>query len=354
MTQSLRTTLAAVIGLLLFAAAPVQAKDENCTDGSDCLCDGIGQQDPGVVFCEDFESKQLNQDGSGSGWTDAYGAPVDGCWQKGLASGQWVKTVEGTCPTCCVNVVTETTCEVPGQSDCVFQGAQSLGHRYHPGQTQGIVGNRSFQSGTNFGVTMAVKFSKNWVNGNFPKKTDMFGHDHCVLGCSSASYVSSSQGNPFHGSIFWTPGATPPTWRSVIGSGNFNGPAFGWYPSVPSAYDFDRDHGLDAWHCWRLHIANVGRTNAKVRHWIDDKLLVQVEDVDLRNMLDAAKGFDHIELNNYSNEGYPGSSVAYRYEDNIVVTTSSEPVSCQAIGFNLGGSTPPTQLGVPGQPKLIP
>ena len=352
MTRTDRLALATFAAALLLAAAPAGAKDETCTDGTSCLCDKIAQTDPGVVFCEDFESPLLNQDGAGSGWTDAYGAPVDGCWQKGLASGQWVKTVEGTCATCCVNVVTETACEVPGQTDCVFQGKQSLGHRYHPGATQGAVGGKSIPTGANFGVTMAVKFSKNYANGDSPKKTDEFGPpNHCILGCSSATYVSSSLGNPFHGVIFWDTSKAAPTWRNVVGHGGYSGVAFGWYPDVTSTYDFNRDHGIDSWHCWKLHISNVGRPNATIRHWTDDRLLVQVENVDLTNMMNAAQGFNQITLNNYANEGYPGSSIAYRYEDNIVVTTSSEPVGCQAIGFNLGS---PTQLGVPGQPKLIP
>ncbi len=338
---------------VLSVATAAEAKDESCTDGVNCLCDTARQNDPGVVFCEDFESALLNQDGGGSGWTDAYGAPVDGCWQTGLPSGQWVKSVEGTCPTCCVNVVTETACEVPGQSDCVFQGRQSLGHRYRPGAPQGVVGTKAIQTGSNFGVTMAVKFSRNYANGPHPRKTNMFGWNHCVMGCSSGTYVSGSTGNPFHGVMFWDESKAAPTWRALIGRGGFSGVAFGWYPDVPGAYSFDRDHGLDSWHCWKLHIANPAKQGAKVRHWIDDKLLVHLEDVDLRGMKDAANAFNMILLNNYSNEGYPGTSTAYRYEDNIVVTTSTEPVTCEALGFQFG-QTGPGALGTPGQPKLIP
>jgi hypothetical protein len=338
---------AAVAALLLAVAAPAQAKDEACTDGTNCLCDKISQQDPGVVFCEDFEKASLNQDGTGSGWTDAYGAPTDGCWQKGMPTGEWVKSVEGTCPTCCVNVVKESTCEVPGQTDCVFQGAQTMGHRFHPGTTQGGVGSKSLQTGSNFGVTMAVKYSKNFNMGNGPKKTDEFGPpNHCILGCSSATYVSATIGSPFHGVIFWDTSKAAPTWRDVVGRGGYSGVAFGWYPSIPATYDFYRDHGLDSWHCWKLHISNVGKPSATVRHWIDEKPLVNIADVNLSNMLNAAQGF-----NNYYNDGYPGTSIAYRYEDNIVITTSSEPVSCAAIGFT-GGTTP--VLGTPGQPKLVP
>ncbi|MCC6641557.1 MAG: hypothetical protein IT386_10395 [Deltaproteobacteria bacterium] len=353
MTRTDRLALATFAVALLLAAAPASAKDETCTDGTSCLCDKIAQTDPGVVFCEDFERSVLDQDGTGSGWVDTYGGPVDGCWQKGLPTGEWVKSVEGTCPTCCVNVVKETTCEVPGQADCVFQGSRSLGHRYHPGATQGIVGSKGFSRGTNFGVTMAVKYSKNFVVAAVPKKTNEFGPiNNCLFGCSGGTYVSHASGMPFHGNVYWQPGAAAPTWRAVVGKGGYSGVAFGWYPNVPAEYDFNRDHGLDSWHCWRFHMTNVGQTGAKVRQWMDDKLLVQIEDVDLRNMQQASAGFDSISFNNYYNEGYPGSSIAYRYEDNIVVTTSSEPVSCQAIGFSSG--SPGTQLGVPGQPKLIP
>ena len=353
MTRTDRLALATFAAALLLAAAPAGAKDETCTDGTSCLCDKIAQTDPGVVFCEDFESPLLNQDGAGSGWTDAYGAPVDGWWQKGLASGQWVKTVEGTCATCCVNVVTETACEVPGQTDCVFQGKQSLGHRYHPGETQGIVGSKSFQAGANFGVTMAVKFSKNFANQDSPKKTDEFGpSSNCVMGCSSGTIVSPVSGNPYHGSFFTTSQITGAT--ALRGLINSDASAFRWAARVPTDYDFDRNFGLDSWHCRQFHVSGVGKAGARIRDWIDGNLLVDVTNVDLTKIRDAAAGLNSITWNNYMNGAYQGSTIAYRYEDNVVVTTSSEPVSCEAIGFNLGGSTPPTQLGVPGQPKLIP
>lgn len=350
----MRTRIVLALCAALMAASAAEAKDESCVDGSNCLCDKISQQDPNVVFCEDFEASSLDQNASGPGWTDKYGAPVDGCWQKGLPTGQWVKTVEGTCPTCCVNVVEESTCEVPGQTDCVFQGSQSMGHRFRPGETGGVVGSRSFSRGTNFGVTMAVKYSRNYVAGASPKKTDEFGPGHCILGCSSGTYVSMTQGAPFHGLLFWDSGKSAPTWRNVIGRGGFSGVAFGWYPAVPNEYDFNRDHGLDSWHCWRLHISNVGKAGARVRHWIDNKMYVDIADVDLRNMLQASTGLDGIWLNNYYNGGYPGSSIGYRYEDNIVVTTGPEPVSCSAIGFDFGGGLPDdSEVGVPGQPQLV-
>lgn len=345
-------TPALAAAVLLLTAPAAEAKDETCTDGVNCFCDTVSSSDPSVVFCEDFESPLLDQNAAGAGWTNTYGAPVDGCWQTGLPSGEWVKSVEGTCPTCCVNVVEENACDVSGQTDCVFQGGQSLGLRYKPTSTTGVVGGKNFQRGNNFGVTMAVKFSKNFAIGNGPKKTDEFGaQGHCLLGCSSGTYVSSATGIPFHGVIFWDTSKAAPTWRNVVGTAGYSGVAFGWYPSVPSTYDFNRDHGLDAWHCWRLHISNVGKSNATIRHWIDDKLLVHIADANLTNMTNAANGFDSITFNSYYNGGYPGSTIAYRYEDNVVVTTGSEPVSCSALGF---GGTPGTQLGAPGQPKLIP
>jgi hypothetical protein len=267
-----------------------------------------------------------------------------------------------------VNVVKEGQCEVSTQADCVFQGGQSLGHRYLPGRDSAGGGGKSFAAGSNFGVTMAVKFSKNYQrsadNGNFnPRKTNEFGSsNNCILGCSSSSYSAApgQTATPFHGQLWWN--GVRPTWTEVVGHGNF-GAAFGWYPDVPAKWDFDRDHGLDSWHCWRVSIDGVKQANARIRHWIDDRLLVDLQNVDLRNMKDTA--IDSIFWNHYYNTAdnsgrYEGSTAAYRYEDNLVVTTAGEPVTCQAIGFSTGSGAPPPppapgpQLGAPGQPKLIP
>jgi hypothetical protein len=304
--------------------------------------------DPNVVFCEDFEKASLDQNG-GPGWADTYGPPVNGCFVQG----QWKTTMEGTCPTCCLNVVKENACEVSGQTDCVFQGGQTMGHRFRPGQEGGIVGGGFMSSGTHFGVTMAVKFSRNFVNGNSPKKTNEFGErDACMLGCSSGTIVPMQSGNPYHGFVWLN--STTTTYQTVVGQGHTSGSVLRWAPRVPQEYDFDRDFGLDRWHCRRFHIANVGTTNATIRDWMDDRLVVHLKNVDLRSMV-SGSGISEFSFNNYTNNGYTGSNVAYRYEDNMVITRGAEPVSCAAIGFGgtLPPPPPPDELGAPGQPVII-
>lgn len=346
----LQTGLAALILLL---ALPASAKDEDCSVGSSCFCDVVKSTDPAVVFCEDFESPSLDQNG-GPGWVNKYGGVVDGCYQKGLATGAWVNTVEGTCPTCCVDVVKETTCGAAGQSDCVFQGKQAMGHRSRPGETQGIVGSTSFEPLTTFGITMAVKYSRNYVLNPYAMKTDDIGTNvtNCILGCSSGTYLSNPKGIPFHGLLWWNGTWPPSTYTVAKGKvGNASGQSLGWYPNVPADWDFERDHGIDSWHCWQVHVSRLHQTGGRIRHWMDSRLLVDIQNIDLTGTTDSS--VNTFTWNNYTNEGYPGATPGYRYQDNVVITRGSEPVSCQALGFGTG-FPPPGQLGVPGQPKLVP
>ena len=301
-------------------------------------CAQILPTDLNIKYCEDFESPTYNQGstctrGVDCGWTDKYGAPVDGCW-----TAPFDHNAEGTCATCCYNMVQEGACEVPGQTGCVFQGTQAFGHRFHPGATQGNVGSRAIGTGTNFGVTMAVKFSNNFYNTDAPKKTDEFGPSgNCILGCSSGTIVSPVAGNPYHASFFMNSAISG---MSVVkGLVNSDSTGFRWAANVPAGqYDFNRDFGVGTWHCRQMHITGVGQAGARIRDWMDGTLLVDVQNVDLSKMHDASAGLNSITFDNYVNGGYGGSSIAYRYEDNIVVTSSAEPVPCSVIGF--GGSSP--------------
>ena len=314
-----------------------------CTDGVDCYCDCVEGSDrgdgfandacedkhvpvdPDLALCEDFELASLDQNG-GSGWSDQWPGVVNGC-HNGRAD--FANEVEGTCANCCVNVVKNDACEVSGQTGCVLDGAQAMGRRFLPGQTMGIVGERSLPTGQHFGATVAVKFSRNFVNAESPKKTTEFGlSGHCPFGCSSGNQVSRTAGSPFGGVIFTTGELEYETFLGQVR--NVDNIAIDW-AATPSSYDFGRDHGIDEWHCWKVHIANIGQENATIRHWIDDELLVHVENVDLSTMTNP---FDSILLNHYYNDGYPGADIAYRYEDNYHITLGPEPASCAQVGVS--------------------
>jgi hypothetical protein len=150
-------------------------------------------------------------------------------------------------------------------------------------------------------------------------------------------------------------GGSPGSISQVVGQAQLVGTRLAWGPSA-GKYSFDVDHGLDKWRCWRLSINGLGQQGGRIRHWIDEKLAVDAQNLDLRT---SSAQVDGIFWNFYYNAPgdrngiYQGPSTAYRYEDNVVVTKGTDPVSCEAIGFNFG-ATGQQPLGTPGQPKLIP
>lgn len=345
-----------VFSLLFLLALPrlASAKDEACVDGVNCLCDTISSTYPSVVFCEDWEKAAYDTPDTGAADEDAtyasdWAGQVSGCF---LSDGIPNNGIEGTCATCCVNIVTEGACEVSSQTDCVFQGTRTFGHRFNPGQNQGNVGSRNFPGGvlhTNMGITMAVKYSRNYVLAEAPKKTDEFSNaaeqaSHCVLGCGSGTILPYATGTPYHGSVFTTSTITGAT--AAVGQINTNSTAFRWAPSV---WNFNTDWGQDVWGCRQFEIDGINTQGGRIRDWFNGTLKVDVQNVDLTKMSYAADGIVRINLDNYSNDdatgnvGYPGSTVAYRYEDNIVVT-SGTPVPCSAIGF--GSIAPPTDPAI--------
>jgi hypothetical protein len=213
---------------------------------------------------------------------------------------------------------------------------------------------------------MAVKYSKNFQRQSnaglyLPRKSNEFGSRlNGLLGSASGSIsaATSQQAAPFTGNVFWSGSA--PSWTEVVGHGvKLN--AFHWYPDA-STWNFDRDHGLDSWHCWRFSMNGVKSAGGRIRAWMDSKPLVDLQAVDLRGMQDSQ--IDSIYWNHYYNTAdgtgrYEGPTPAYRYEDNVVISTASDPVTCESIGFNFGASSQPPPggtpvLGAPGQPRLIP
>lgn len=304
---------------------------DTCTDGVDCPCDRLADPadplyDAELLFCEDFEDLAL--DDGGKGWSDLYGPTNNGCLINGP---DWNTngSIEGTCDTCCVNIVQPDACEASGEDDCVFHGGQSLGHRLQQGRTGGIVGNASFTQTRRFGVTYALKFSSNFMDPSPAMKTNEFGNGlHCILGCSTNNNFGRNV--PFQSVILGTAMSAGGT--ASIGQA---APNDGFYNFSPNNADYEwrTTHGPGDWVCHQLHFDNWGLSDATIRYWIDGQQVVNVEQVDLTSLTQDADGIGSFAWNHYYNDGYVSSDVAYRYEDNFVITGGPEPVPCGAIGF---------------------
>ena len=373
--------LAATVLVPAFA----EAKDVSCTDGFDCLCDRISRSSdpaftPGVLYCEDFENPVLNNgsnyvagvDGRADGWADKYGAGKTDCldMQYPSGTGQRDEGMEGRQPFSCIDIVQETTCEV--ESDCVFDGKSSLAHRLRPGHTGGIVGEAIFSSTKvrNFGVTMAVKVTTNYAspkdgNNNGPAhKMNEFGNGYqCIMGCST--FNAGNPGWPFATamkSFGSNPGGTVVRGVDEWSAGD-GGYRFG---PTKTDYDFDRDLGKGRWGCLKMQWTGWGTSNASAIYWFNDREIIRVNGLDMTTLAENADGISEFFYNDYFNgsdglgSGYTGSSLAYRVEDNMVVT-SGAPASCVAIGLGDGSTPPPvtpppasSTLGKPGTPIFTP
>lgn len=365
-----RLLTALAIGLAL-APAAARAKDESCTYGVDCLCDRL-KTDASVIFCEDFEDPALANTSVRGHWSDKYGPPVDTCLVDGTSVDKWrlgfypdpTAVSQGRA---CAAQVRETSCEVSGQTDCVFQGTYSFGHRMQPGKNQGILGQARFKrTSRRFGMTMMIKWSKNYVapgGGNGPAhKMNEFGASNSpLIGATLWSSSTVSTNHPFAGGIF-TSGNPNPT--MTLGAANVPSglPGFTYFAPDRSRYAWGTTNNLDKWGCFQMHWDGWGTSSTRFRYWFNGTLIMDGR-IDSSQMYQGwdSSGVGSFVWNNYYNgpgtpgDGYPGTTVAYRYEDNVVVNDGAEPVSCAAIGLGTtgSGSTPPPPPPLPS-PVLLP
>lgn len=373
---------AAVLGVSSDADAQGRG---SCTDGQDCYCDRVKSSgdplyDPNAIFCEDFEDPILNYsrepvngDKGDSGWAQTYPGQVGGCFDRN--HGGW--NVEGPEDYKCVNVVQSGACDSP-DANCVFDGNNSLGLKFRPGQTGGIVGTADFDSATRrIGYTYIYRYSKNFVRPSGPVKTNEFGDgNNCLLGCNTNNIDRwhPSDPSPPPSMSSWIPKAMS---MGLPEANCPNGSCFGRlirgvqgvsnsYHLAPRDGDYgESDHPIGAWGCQSFHIDGWGTADATIRSWHNGALLVHVEGADLTGLRHGTAPMASFVFNNYHNNGYPGSSVAYIYQDNIHITTGPEPISCDALGFAAGTSTDTsgstgtdgtgdsTSLGAPGKPALV-
>lgn len=85
------------------------------------------------------------------------------------------------------------------------------------------------------------------------------------------------------------------------------------------------------WGCWSTKITGVNTTTARVvqKFMGEDGVESTVIDISNIDMSKAEHSFPKtdFQFNNYYNDGYPGSTRAYRYEDNLIIT-NGEPYPC--------------------------
>lgn len=342
----------------------------NCTDGDNCLCDTINDAYPDVFFCEDFELPTLaNTVDSQNGWHSLYtdggirgtddNCLIDdsdpGTYRAGFLGDSEAVAAEQAC----LAHSYEGNCEVSGETDCVEDGSggtYSLGNRMQPNRTQGITGRAPWGgSYTTFGVTFLVKWSSNYAvpgGGNGPAhKMNEFGRgDHAILGFSGGSGPLADN-PPWVGGIFTETGVGTPSMTtgtaSVVNNnrpcGDFSATQFIYFRADESDYEWGTDLNVGEWACMQVHIAGIGTSTATYRAWINEVEVINGT-FDLDDMVSCfdgdEAGFDRHAWNNYYNgpsnidpegDGYPGSTVGYRWEDNFVITSASEPVPCGAI-----------------------
>lgn len=314
---------------------PARPRDA-CTDGVDCLCDALAS-DPDIAFCEDFEDPGYNAYPDHAGYFDNH--PFALRYNA-------VNYDEGVCDDCAYNIVEtdDGQCEVPGERDCVLDGNQALGHRFRPGNTGGIIAEHGFSVNRTFGVTYAFKFSDNFVDPTTALKSNEFGSHNasCILGCST--WNAGERNLPFN----WAFVGTFPDAEVLVGTQEQLGigRAFGvakteyeWRGTMRAGDDPDKVVAAPGqWVCQQTHFRNWGTADTEVRSWINGKLVQHIRHLDMTGMLgpDGKPSPDiddpgQVFFNHYYNDGYGGADIAYRYEDNFVITRADEPVSCDAI-----------------------
>ena len=348
-----------------------------CTDGVDCLCDRISNPsdpiyDPNVIFCEDWEKgtsyfnyeKTCSEGNSevsvarSSGWFVDYGngGTDNSCICAGpngvIGGGDDFFSNNFTDPVSCVAVVDEPNCGVGGlqNEDCVFNGNYSLASKFEPTSQKGKHGVVNWTQTTQLGVTMAIRYSSNFVNPTTPVKTDEFTPgDVCWWGCNTDNTSDATTVSP--DPLPALSQVLHKHWSMGLNIGSCDGgscfgtllkgaqyetaTAAGELFLAPLASDYtSSDDPLGKWACWQLHITNIGTANSTVRRWYNGNLVIHVQNVNTSTLRSGANsGIDGFVFNHYFNGGYIGSDRAYRYEDEIVVTTGPEPVPCSAIGF---------------------
>jgi hypothetical protein len=103
----------------------------------------------------------------------------------------------------------------------------------------------------------------------------------------------------------------------------------------------------------QYHVSGYATADMAVRYWINGHKVVDVTGIDGTRLgrgdhSEEGSSMRKMRWENYTNIKALGAF--YRYEDNWVVTNATEPVSCDAIGYDTGPTPTPTATPTPGGP----
>jgi hypothetical protein len=182
---------------------------------------------------------------------------------------------------------------------------------------------------------------------------------HALMGATLSS-GSAGANHPFAGGIFNT-GTPSPSMVLGLSSVPSGLPGFTYFSPDRSRYQWGTTNKLDQWGCFQMHWDGWGTSNTRFRYWFNGAPIIEGR-MNSSTMYQGndANGLGSIVWNNYYNgadgigSGYPGSTVAYRYEDNVIVTDGTEPISCAAIGAGSSSTPPPPTSQAPSPPVLLP
>jgi hypothetical protein len=332
--------------------------------------------------------------GFNSYWTQTYGSTITGCAvRQGQPSSapvgsacaydtcfarEWHPTNRwGVNNRSCIDIqrAGDADAEVSSLADPgIHDGKQIFAYRIQSGHNAGIVGEKKFSCGsgdcTEIGVTMAVAYASNVAASKIldaPWKHEEWGSNGkspWMMG--NMARTGGTRALPYR-PVMLTDTIPETQCKAIIGAadvrrgdiscscGGGQCVAIGWSADA-AYYDQARDWPWGTWGCTRGHIKGLGTTNASVKLYHNDQLIVDIRNVDSRVFKD--KKFDYFVWNAYSNanqglgEGSgPTNQTTYRYADNFHVRTGP-PASCAAIGFD--GSVPPPPPDPGEEPPAAP
>jgi MYXO-CTERM domain-containing protein len=222
--------------------------------------------------------------------------------------------------------------------------------------TAGILGRTSWPPVTEIGVTMAVAYSSNTGDSgiwNAPWKHDQYTGDAnenaLEMWFSGNTGTGGPDQLPFSPFRFAEPGCDAALAAATVVAGNFacdNGVSLQYSPE-PDAYTQSVDWPWGTWGCVRAYQRGMNTGDMELY------IKFQGPNDDAERTLIHLTGFDGTTLsnqnysnfawNNYANvnqaTGSMTSAPMYRLEDNVVIVSNREPLTCAEIGFGPGGPT---------------
>lgn len=372
--------------------------------------------DSKLLFCEDWEDPKLYDDsgvgtgswwdhgtfrrGTNSKWRQKYGPAVHECNfsngqpaspKRGITCdnpglscgvGEYASSAQGKGTAdlwdansfACVDVqrAGDVAAETAGLSldRDPFDGKAHFAYRVTPNKPAGIVGQGNFpRAVTELGMTMAVAYPSNLAqaagaavwDGDFITEVDPWKHEeygnraiHLFMG-----NIGKGVGCPFCPAIAHKTGS-PAGCQAIlnqaqvlVGSASCNDTQL----EIGSSFDRSTEWPLGHWGCAQGWIRGMGTTSGELKIWFNDRLIFHIANVNWRDLLQD-QNLSFFFWNTYynGNAGLPGAvratSTIFRYNDNVHYREGT-PVSCTQIGFNTG-NPPPSPLGAPGKPTLVP